>query len=148
MSSHLRISVQSPASPAAIAIVDEGLDQYNIAGAPLTDVRPLHVIAEDWNGLVVGGAIGRTWGECCELQQLWVSPRERTNGIGSRLMDAFEKVAQDRGCLLVYLDTFSFQAPVFYGARGYTEVLRTTGFTGGVAKITMHKSLHAERAEA
>jgi GNAT superfamily N-acetyltransferase len=148
MPSKARISVFSPAPPGAIATVDAGLDEYNVAGAPITDVRSLHVIAEDKDGIVVGGAIGRTWGQCCELQQLWVCAELRSNGIGSHLMDAFEQEAENRGCALVYLDTFSFQAPVFYQARGYREVLRTVGFTGGVAKITMHKSIHANRTEA
>ena len=48
---------------------------------------------------------------------------------------------------LVYLDTFSFQAPSFYQARGYAEVLRTEGFTGGVIKLTMHKWLDGIGAE-
>ena len=144
MSSQFQISVHSPASAEAVAIVDGGLDSHNIAGAPLGDVQPLHVIAHDPGGAVVGGAIGRTWGECCELQQLWVLAESRSAGIGSQLMDAFEQNAHSRGCRLVYLDTFSFQAPNFYQARGYEEVLRTEGFTGGVIKLTMHKRLVAE----
>lgn len=143
MPSHTQISVDSPAAAEAIAAVDAGLDEYNIASAPLGDVRTLHVIADGPNGTVVGGAIGRTWGHCCELQQLWVSPDLRSNGLGSQLMDAFEQEAKNRGCLMVYLDTFSFQAPAFYQGRGYREVLRTEGFTGGIAKLTMHKSLNA-----
>jgi hypothetical protein len=39
------------------------------------------VIAQNPDGTVVGGAIGRTWGECCELQQLWVSAELRSTGI-------------------------------------------------------------------
>jgi len=143
-----RISVHSPAPAAVIAIIDTGIDDYNIAEAPLADVHPLHVIAEDPSGTVVGGAVGRTWGKCCELQQLWVSPPVRATGIGSRLMATFEQEARNRGCLLVYLDTFSFQAPVFYQARGYQEVLRTSGFTGSVVKFTMQKSLLARGADA
>ena len=144
MSSQFQISVHSPASAEAVAIVDAGLDSHNIAGAPLGEVQPLHVIAHDPGGAVVGGAIGRTWGECCELQQLWVSAELRSTGIGTQLMDVFEQNAHSRGCRLVYLDTFSFQAPNFYQARGYVEMLRTEGFTGGVIKLTMHKRLDAE----
>ena len=144
MSSQFQISVHSQAPAEAVAIVDAGLDAYNIAGAPLGDVQSLHVIAQDAVGTVVGGAIGRTWGECCELQQLWVLAESRSAGIGSQLMDAFEQNAHSRGCRLVYLDTFSFQAPNFYQARGYEEMLRTEGFTGGVIKLTMHKRLDAE----
>ncbi|MCA0176819.1 MAG: GNAT family N-acetyltransferase [Proteobacteria bacterium] len=143
MSRQLRISVQSPASEAAIAAVDEGLSEYNVAVGPLSDVRPLHVIAADESGNVGGGAIGRTWGLCCELQQLWVADVQRGKGLGTELMRSFEAEAKRRGCQLVYLDTFTFQAPALYGALGYTEVLRTEGFANGVAKHTMQKKLDA-----
>lgn len=136
----LRVSVHAPAPSAARDVVDTGLGEYNEARAPLGDVRPLHVVAESDDGTVAGGALGRTWGRCCELQQLWVAPASRGQGLGTRLMDAFEAAARARGCRLVYLDTFSFQAPGFYRDRGYVEVLRTTGFTGGVVKCTMHKT--------
>lgn len=51
--------------------VDTGLEQHNHAVAPLDDVRQLAAFARDETGTVVGGAVGRTWGECCELLQLW-----------------------------------------------------------------------------
>jgi GNAT superfamily N-acetyltransferase len=147
MSSQFHISVHSPAPSEAVAVVDAGLDEYNIDSAPLGDVQSLHAIAKDSNGTVVGGAIGRTWGECCELQQLWVSAEWRTSGIGTRLMEAFEQNAHSRGCRLIYLETFSFQAPNFYQSRGYEQVLRTAGFTGGVIKFTLHKRLDGSGAE-
>jgi GNAT superfamily N-acetyltransferase len=144
MSSHIQISVHLQAPAAAVAVVDAGLDDFNIASAPLDDVHSLHVIAHNPDGTVVGGAIGRTWGECCELQQLWVSAELRSAGMGTRLMDAFEQAARSRSCKLVYLETFSFQAPIFYQFRGYVKVLRTEGFTRGVTKFTMHKWLDGE----
>jgi GNAT superfamily N-acetyltransferase len=144
MSSHFTISIHSPGPDNAVTVVDAGLDAYNLAEATLNDVQSLHVIAQDAGGTVIGGAIGRTWGACCELQQLWVSAELRSTGIGTQLMDAFEQNARSRACRLVYLDTFSFQAPTFYQARGYEEVLRTVGFTGGVIKHTMHKRLDGE----
>lgn len=105
------------------------------------DIRPLHVIATDQDEKIIGGAIGRTWGKCCELQQLWVASEWRGRSEGTLLMNAFEGEATQRGCELVYLDTFSFQAPEFYVKRGYIEVLRTAGFTGGIVKITMQKRI-------
>jgi N-acetylglutamate synthase-like GNAT family acetyltransferase len=136
-----RISVQSPAAPEALAVVNAGLGEYDAPGAPFHEVRPLHVIATDHEGKIIGGAIGRTWGKCCELQQLWVAPQHRGRAEGTRLMGTFEREAAERGCELVYLDTFSFQAPEFYTRLGYAEVLRTEGFAAGVSKSTMHKSL-------
>jgi N-acetylglutamate synthase-like GNAT family acetyltransferase len=92
-------------------------------------------------GEVVGGAIGRTWGECCELQQLWVSAEHRHRGVGGRLLQEFERRAQERGCRLVYLNTFKFQAPLFYKAHGYEVAFEVQGFTHGVVKYTMTRAL-------
>jgi GNAT superfamily N-acetyltransferase len=125
--------------PAEEAVVDEGLDASNSGAEPLRDVRPMSVFAREASGRVIGGAVGRSWGACCELQQLWVAQTQRSRGLGRQLMQRFEQQAAQRGCSLVYLDTFSFQAPHFYAALGYQVVLETCGYTQGVSKFTLHK---------
>ena len=125
--------------------VDEGLGVANEAAAPLSEVRPLSCFARRADGEVLGGAVGRTWGACCELQQLWVAPGLRRQGIGARLVREFERKASTRGCSVFYLETFSFQAPALYRALGYREVLTLRGFPHGIAKYTMVRS--AERID-
>lgn len=131
---------------ADLATVDAGLGTHNDAEPELQQVQPLHVLARNAAGAVLGGAVGRTWGGCCELQQLWVQPDQRGQGLATQLMQRFEQRAAARGCRLVYLDTFSFQAPAFYARRGYQVVLQTAGYTGGIVKFTMHKALAATDA--
>lgn len=116
--------------------VDTGLGDANAAFAPVADVRRLACFARA-GGMVIGGAVGRTWGECCELQQLWVDAARRGAGIGTQLMRAFEARAAARGCRTFYLDTFSFQAPAFYRTLGYTTVLAIEGYAPGVVRYTM-----------
>ncbi len=118
-------------------VVDTGLGEANEAAAPLHEVRPLSAFARLASGEVIGGAIGRTWGDCCELQQLWVSPAYRRQGIGGRIVRAFEERAQERGCHTYYLETFSFQAPSLYRSLGYEVRLELQGFSPGVAKYVM-----------
>jgi len=93
---------------------------------------------------VIGGALGRTWGECAELQQLWVHSAWRGVGIGDALVGRFESVATLRGCRLAYLDTFSFQAPDFYRRLGWEVVHAIAGFAPGVEKLRMQKRLQRE----
>jgi len=130
-------------SPTAVdlAVVDAGIDQYNLAEPEIHKVVPLSVFARDTTAKVKGGAVGRTWGQCCELQQLWIAEDARGQGTGTELMDRFESEAKRRGCALVYLDTFTFQARPFYEKRSYKVVLETPGFTNGIVKYTMHKRL-------
>lgn len=137
----LQISTHDTWPREAAAVVDLGLDTHNNTAAPLQDVQALACIAQAADGSVRGGAMGRTWGQCCELQQLWVDETLRLQGQGRRLMQAFEQAAMARGCTTFYLDTFSFQAPAFYRALGYKVVLTLAGYTGGVEKYTMVKHL-------
>lgn len=120
-------------------IVDVGLGAANDAAAPLHEVRALSSFARDAAGAVVGGAIGRTWGECCELQQLWVHDAWRRCGVGSRLVRQFEQRAAQRGCRIFYLETFSFQAPALYRSLGYRVVHEHRGFPHGIVKYLMQR---------
>ncbi len=127
--------------PDAIALaVDTGLDQHNFSVAPLADVRPLASAATAADGHLVGGAVGRTWGRCCELLQLWVEPACRSRGVGSRLLQAFEDKARARGCDVFYLTTLSFQAPAFYRRHGYITLAEISGYPDGIIKYLMQRT--------
>lgn len=128
---------EPPAS--VVAAIDAGLDAHNHAVAPLGDVRPLAATAALPSGDIVGGAIGRTWGGCCELLQLWVHPGHRGDGTATRLLAEFERRGAARGCRTFYLTTLSFQAPGFYRQRGYEVLAEMTGYPDGIVKYLMHK---------
>jgi len=120
--------------------VDTGLEQHNYAAAPLTEVSQLAAFATDEAGTVVGGAVGRTWGKCCELLQLWVTPELRSHGVGSRLLQEFEAHARTRGCSTFYLTTLSYQAPEFYRRHGYAVLAQIAGYPNGIVKFLMHRA--------
>lgn len=130
------------------AVVDAGLGQANDAAAPLHEVRSLSCFARVAEGQVVGGAIGRWWGSNCELQQLWVEPSHRRQGLGARLLQQFEVSASSHGCTAVYLETFSFQAPQLYVAHGYKIEWERTGFPHGIVKYHMLKRLRGYETAA
>jgi GNAT superfamily N-acetyltransferase len=123
------------------AVIDAGLDAFNHDLPSLAQVRPLCCSVRLGSGRCIGGALARSWGEACELQQLWVDVEWRGKGLGSRLMGLVEAEAKARGCGLVYLDTFTFQAPEFYARLGYGVVCRIEGFPDGMAKLVMSKPL-------
>jgi ribosomal protein S18 acetylase RimI-like enzyme len=133
----MRIEVHNDVQSAEAAAVDAGLEASNAARAPLHEVRGLACFTRSTAGEVVGGAVGRTWGACCELQQLWVSPEYRRQGLGCALVKAFERAAQARGCHTFYLTTFSFQAPELYQSLGYSIAASIEGFAPGVTKFLM-----------
>lgn len=132
--------------PDEACVVDQGLDEANAAAAPLHEVQRLACIARSDSGQVVGGALGRRWGQACELQELWVHPAQRRAGLGRRLVGAFEQLARDRGCTSIRLETFSFQSPGLYLALGYTIEYRRADFPHGIVKFHMAKALVGPQA--
>lgn len=131
----------------AAAAVDRGLGDHNAAVAPLHEVRPLSCFARSEREGVVGGAVGRRWGACVELQQLWVAERFRRQGIGRQLVLTFEAAAAGCGCRHAYLDTFSFQSPAMYQRLGYELAHEQAGFPGGIVRYHFVKRLPAARTE-
>jgi ribosomal protein S18 acetylase RimI-like enzyme len=98
-------------------------------------------VARDDAGETIGGAVGRTWGECAELLQLWVAAEHRRHGIGTRLVRMFEAHVSAQGCTTCYLTTFSFQAPRLYRALGYEVAWEIPGFPQGIVKYEMVRTL-------
>lgn len=132
----------------ASALVDAGLGEFNDAAAPLHEVVPISCFARSPSRQVLGGAVGRRWGTCCELQQLWVEPPHRRQGIGAKLVQAFEAQARRHGCTSVYLETFSFQAPELYRALGYAVDYERKCYPHGIVKLHMAKELHEPQSAA
>jgi ribosomal protein S18 acetylase RimI-like enzyme len=97
---------------------------------------------------VIGGAVGRTWGSAAEIQQLWVADAHRHQGIGARLVRAFEAHATERGCRTFYLETLSFQAPRFYVSLGYRVVYELAALPHGIVKFTMQREIGEVDASA
>lgn len=137
----IQIEVTDSLPPDVLSTISAGLGAYNDAAAPLHQVRALACVAKDEAGEVIAGLLGRTWGECCEIQELWVREDRRGRGIGTRLVREFEASAKQRGCRLSYLETLSFQAPRFYLALGYEIGLRLAGFPQGIEKFVMTRRL-------
>jgi GNAT superfamily N-acetyltransferase len=134
-----KVSAHDSYPPKETALVDRGLGEANTAAAPLHEVRPLVCFARTEGGRVVGGAVGRWWGPCCELQQLWVEPSYRRRGIGTQLIQAFEARAREHGCSTFYLETFSFQTPRLYELLGYTVAYEHKVYPHGIVKYVMVK---------
>lgn len=124
---------------AVVQAIDAGLESHNRTAAPIGDVRPLAVTAVLQTGEIIGGAVGRTWGACCELLQLWVHPDHRKAGAASRLLLEFEAMGKTRGCHTFYLTTLSYQAPEFYRKRGYEALAEIAGYPDGIIKYLMRK---------
>src|SRR6476660_3540214 len=97
-------------------------------------------------GTIVAGISGWTWGDCCELQSLWVAPRLRGRGLATRLIAEAE--AARRGCLQTVHFTYDFQAQTLYERNGYELVGRVQDFPSGTDALWYRKRLEATRPRA
>ena len=103
-------------------IIYQGLLEYNLARIEDKNPRDLGIYLQDETGEKVGGLIGNTHGNWLFVKYLWVREDQRGQNIGSALLKQAEVTAKERGCRYAFLDTFSFQAPVFYEKHGYMSV--------------------------
>lgn len=122
------------------AIVD-GLLAYNAEHGAAWTGHDLAVVARDRNGAVVGGLLGQTNISWLFVIALWVTTSQRGRGIGKALLAEAEREAARRGCIGVYLDTYSFQAKPFYERLGYQLFGTLPDCPPGGAKYYLYKRL-------
>lgn len=103
-------------------IILQGLSEYNLARIEIKDQKDLGIYLQDETCKKLAGLIGNTHGNWLFVKFLWVSEELRGKNIGSQILQQAEETAKERGCKYVFLDTFSFQAPMFYKKHGYKEV--------------------------
>ena len=82
--------------------------------------RLLVIPIRDNAGVAVGGLWAVSLFRWMHVEMLLVPEPMRGQGIGSALMAMAETEAQNRGCLGMHVDTFSFQAGPFYEKIGYS----------------------------
>ncbi len=92
-------------------------------------------------GKVVAGIAGWTWGDCCELQSLWVQPDLRGRGLATQLLLAAEAEAAARGCTQTVHFTYGFQAQALYEQNGYEVMGRVDEFPSGTDTFWYRKRL-------
>jgi GNAT superfamily N-acetyltransferase len=90
----------------------------------------------------VAGISGWTWGDCCELQSLWVEPSLRGRWLGTRLIAAAEAEAAARGCSQSVHFTYAFQAGRLYERNGYELVGKVEDFPSGTNALWYRKRLN------
>lgn len=114
-------------SEEADLIVDR-IVEYNLSKVPLKQQVSLlwiNRVIEDTNGEIIAGIRSKMYcWNCLYIDVLWIKEEYRKEGLGSKLLREVEKIAKEKGCHLIHLDTFDFQAKDFYVKHGY-EVFGT-----------------------
>jgi GNAT superfamily N-acetyltransferase len=137
------IALRTGEAPAVEAFLAERIYEFNAAATGYHDGEPFTAVHPSGSANPDAGAAGYTWGGCCYVSYLWVSEPHRSKGLGSALLSAIERHAQEKRCSLVLLSSHSFQAPKFYARRGYAQVARVNDHPVGHANLFYAKRLSA-----
>ncbi len=122
--------VEDHPDPADMEVLETQIRREASAAMGLGDEADLAIFVRD-AGRVVAGISGWTWGDCCELQSLWVEPSLRGGGLATRLLAAAEAEAAARGCTQTVHFTYAFQARALYEQNGYELVGCVEDFPAG-----------------
>ncbi len=139
--------VEQDPDPLDVELLEEKIRREASAATGLGEELDLAIFVRD-AGTVVAGISGWTWGDCCELQSLWVEPTLRGRGLATRLLAAAEAEAAMRGCSQTVHFTYDFQARALYERNGYELIGRVEDFPSGTDALWFRKRLDAPRPTA
>ena len=136
----MEFHVEDNPDPLDIEFLETQIRREASTATGLDDEVDLAIFVRD-AGTVVAGISGWTWGDCCELQSLWVTPSLRGQGLATRLIAAAEAEAAARGCSQTIHFTYKFQAGDLYERSGYELVGRVDDFPSGTDVLWYRKRL-------
>jgi GNAT superfamily N-acetyltransferase len=136
----VELSVETDPDPRDLEFLETQIRREASAKTGLGHEAELAIFVRD-GGRIVAGISGWTWGDCCELQSLWVDPSLRGAWLWTRLIAAAEAEAVARGCTQTVHFTWAFQAGRLYERCGYELVGRVENFPSGTDVLWYRKSL-------
>ena len=93
------------------------------------------------NGTVVGGLWAEFLNDWLHVDLLFVPESLRRSGVGTNIMRAAEALATEKQSVGIWLDTYSFQAPGFYGKLSYEIFGRLPDHPRGHERVFLRKFL-------
>ena len=91
----------------------------------------------------IGAIVGVRLYDWLYVEYLAVAEPARGTGVGSRLLERAEEHARELELRGIALDTFRYQAPSYYEARGYVEHMVVPGKVPERDRIFFQKELRA-----
>ncbi|MFP5486903.1 MAG: GNAT family N-acetyltransferase [Acidimicrobiia bacterium] len=116
------ISMTEAPARADLDAVERAVLEFNMERTGFRDDRVLGCVLRDPDGALIAGLSGFTWGGYGMIEWLFVRDDQRGSGLGTRLVRAAEEEAVRRGCVVMRVNTHTFQAPDFYRRLGYDDI--------------------------
>ena len=119
---------------AVVEALESRLKSFNEQHAGPANSRPLVLSVRDGAGNLIAGHTGEFFWNALYVAVLWVDEPHRGIHYGTSLLQSAERLAHERGCDVVYLNTFGFQAPGFYLRHGYKVIGEMHGVPHGCTR--------------
>ena len=110
------------ATQAEAQFLSDQLEQFNASQTGRECAEPLCLVIRDDRGKIQAGLRGTMALGWLHIGALWVRTDRRSEGLGTKLLQAAETKAKQKNCVGVCLSSFDFQAPAFYEKQGYQVV--------------------------
>lgn len=97
-----------------------GLEAHTVEKLPDLDMRYEEVsFVYKENDAITGRIVGHIHWDHLSVELFFLEENARGKGIGTKLLKEIEEVALEKQCKYAFLETMSFNAPVFYQKNGY-----------------------------
>jgi GNAT superfamily N-acetyltransferase len=126
-----KIIIDSSPSPEDLQFLEDRIYEFNSEKTEQHDGKLFAVLVRNGQQEIVAGLSGWTWAHACEIRNLWVHPDWRGKGYGRNLLETAEREARLRGCKVILIISYTFQAPAFYQNCGYELAWQLKDFPPG-----------------
>ncbi len=140
----MQIQIEAVPEEGDCQVLRDRLTAYNKLHADDDNFAPLSIFVRDEEGHIKGGLLGETFWRWLHISIVWIDEDVRDRGWGSKLIQTVEAEAISRGCIGVFVDSLSFQAPDFYSKHGYSIWGELDGLPPGHRRIFFQKQLGGE----
>lgn len=139
--------IQYPPVTDDLKALDNGLRRHATPIAPI-DIRSIATVAIDDTGDIYGGVEGIQFWGWGEVRAIWIADERRGEGLGRRLMTAFEAAIRERGAHHIVADVTDWQSPDFFKALGYQHTGQIEDRPPQHITYQMQKALNAPHTNA
>lgn len=90
---------------------------------------------------IIGGALIWEHTDALYIDVLWCDENFRKQGIGSKIISMIDNVARNKMLTKIFVDTYEFQASIFYQKHGFYCIGTIPSYLLGYDRIFMQKDL-------
>ena len=135
------VMTKSVPSSAEQEFLENRLYEFNSAQIQQDDGQLFAFFIRNEQQEILAGLSGWTWAQACEIRILWVHAAWRGQGYGRKLLESAEEEALLRGCKVILIASYSFEAPAFYQKCGYEIAYQLKDFPPGYRHFYLVKRL-------